>query len=194
MQAEILKFLQSLYEEGQQHDVQEPERRHKRLNLETDTAQFLSILVRSSRRQRILEIGTSNGYSTIWLAWAARSVGGEVISIEREAEKQEQARQNLARAGLSANVELVCGDATEAVARLTGPFDCVFFDADRFSAPEQLRLLLSRLTPEAFLLADNVLSHPQEIAGYLEALNALPDFERMVIPIGKGLSVAYRAG
>ena len=64
------------------------------------------------------------------------------------------------------------------VRELTGPFDLVFFDADRISAPEQLHFLLPKLAPQALLIADNALSHPQEIAGYLEALSELPGFEQ----------------
>jgi predicted O-methyltransferase YrrM len=115
-----------------------------------------------------------------------------VLSIDREPQKQQQADANLRRAGLRDLVELRCGDATSIVTELSGPFDCVFFDADRLSAPAQLALLLPILTPNALLLADNVLSHPQEIAEYLAAINALQDFEHMIIPLGKGLSVAYR--
>jgi len=94
--------------------------------------------------------------------------------------------------GLREVVDLRRGDATGLVASLAGPFDCVFFDADRYSAPAQLHALLPKLTPDVLLLADNALSHPDEIAGYLRALEALPDFERVVVPAGKGLSVAYR--
>src|SRR5437868_1393187 len=163
--ADIRAFLTELYETGQQNDAQEQERNKKMLNLEPETAQFLNILVRSSKRTRLLEIGTSNGYSTIWLAWAARETGGRVISIDREAHKQAQADENLRQAGLREIVDLVCGDATEIVATLPGPFDWVFFDADRYSAPQQLALLVPKLTSDAFVLADNVLSHPDEIAG-----------------------------
>ena len=81
---------------------------------------------------------------------------------------------------------------TEIVANLSGPFDCVFFDADRLSAPTQLKLLIAKLTSDALVLADNVLSHPQEIAEYLATLDTLQLFDTLVIPIGKGLSVAYR--
>jgi predicted O-methyltransferase YrrM len=115
-----------------------------------------------------------------------------VTSVERDAGKQEQAAANLTRAGLVDVVTLIRGDATEAVAALEGPFDCVLFDADRVSAPDQLRALLPKLTPDALVLADNVLSHPREIAGYLAAVDALPGFEHVVVPIGKGLSVAHR--
>src|SRR5437660_11276957 len=81
--ADIRAFLTELYETGQQNDAQEQERGKKVLNLEPETAQFLNILIRSSRRTRLLEIGTSNGYSTIWLAWAASVTGGRVFSFDR---------------------------------------------------------------------------------------------------------------
>jgi predicted O-methyltransferase YrrM len=184
--------LEAIFQQGQVNDAQQIPHQQRLLNLEPETAQFISFLVRSTGRARILEIGTSNGYSTIWLAWSARQTNGRVLSIDREPQKQKQADANLRRAGLRNLVELRCGDATSIVTELSGPFDCVFFDADRLSAPAQLALLLPILTPNALLLADNVLSHPQEIAEYLAAINALQDFEHMIIPLGKGLSVAYR--
>ena len=191
--AEIRTFLNELFKRGQQNDAREQERNKKMLNLEPETAQLLNILIRSSHRTKLLEIGTSNGYSTIWLAWAMWHTGSHVISIDRDADKQIQADENLRRAGLRELVELKYGDATEIVADLPGPFDCVFFDADRYSAPAQLSLLVPKLAPDVFLLADNVLSHPTEIAGYLSALEALLQFDRTIVPIGKGLSIAYRA-
>jgi predicted O-methyltransferase YrrM len=161
-------------------------------NLEPDTAAILSILVRSSGRKSLLEIGTSNGYSTIWLAWAANQTRGRLISIELDRGRQSQADGNLRRAGLREHVDLKLGDATEVIAGLSGPFDLVFFDADRLSAPAQLELLLPKLAADTMLLADNVLSHPEEISGYLEAVGGLDGFDRLVLPVGNGLSVAYR--
>ncbi|TMD57896.1 MAG: methyltransferase [Chloroflexi bacterium] len=192
MDASLRHLLSELEEAGRRNDEQEQDRSRKMLNLEPETAHLLSMLVRSSRRTRLLEIGTSNGYSTIWLAWATRVVGGHIISVDRDEHKQALADANLRRAGLRDVVDLIHGDATQIVARLAGPFDCVFFDADRFSAPSQLALLLPKLTADVFLFADNVLSHPQEIADYLSAVKALPQFDHIVIPVGKGLSIAYR--
>ncbi len=192
MDSLLRALLQELEEEGRRNDAHEQDRRNKMLNLEPETAQLLSILVRSGRRQHLLEIGTSNGYSTIWLAWATQGFGGHVTSIDRDMHKQQLADENLRRAGLRQYVDLLCGDATEIVANLSGPFDCVFFDADRLSAPAQLKLLIAKLTPDALVFADNVLSHPQEIAEYLTVLDMLNLFDSLVIPIGKGLSVAYR--
>jgi predicted O-methyltransferase YrrM len=193
MDSALAHLLDELSAAGLAHDAGEPVHARRRLNLEPETARLVAILVRGGRRTRVLEIGTSNGYSTIWLAWAVREAGGTVTSVERDAGKQAEAAANLRRAGLLNAVRLVPGDATEVVAGLAGPFDCVFFDADRVSAPDQLRLLLPKLAPDALLLADNVLSHPGEIAGYLAALEELDEFERVVVPVGKGLSVAHRA-
>lgn len=139
MEASLRQLLAELEEAGRHHDAQEQDHSRKMLNLEPATAHLLSMLVRSSRRTRLLEI---NGYSTIWLAWATRPVGGHVTSIEREAHKLALADGNLRQAGLREVVDLIHGDATQVVATLAGPFDCVFFDADRKSASSQLALLV----------------------------------------------------
>jgi predicted O-methyltransferase YrrM len=194
MDKTLRQLLEDLLASGREHDAQEAVHAHRLLNLEAETAQLIAIMVRSGRRLRVLEIGTSNGYSAIWLAWALCPLGGHLISIERDAAKQAQADTNLRRAGLRDLVDLVHGDATVAVADLPGFFDCVFFDADRRSAPTQLGLLLPKLAPDVLLLCDNVLSHPAEVSEYLAAVEALPAFQHLVVPIGKGLSVAHRHG
>ena len=89
-------------------------------------------------------------------------------------------------------MDLLLGDATEIVASLEGPFDGVFFDADRISAPRQLDLLLPKLSSPALLMADNALSHPAEIADYLTRIEQLEHASHALLKIGKGLSVAYR--
>jgi predicted O-methyltransferase YrrM len=188
----IIDLLAAMEREGRENDEREADRARKMLNLEPETARLLSILARGASAKRVLEIGTSNGYSTIYLASAVAERGGNVISIERSADKQAMAGENLVRAGLLDYVDLRLGDATAIVRELVGPFDLVFFDADRTSAPEQLLLLVPKLAPKVLVLADNVLSHPAEIAGYLAAVASLEDFEHMVIPVGKGLSLAYR--
>ena len=191
MKPEIRIFLKQLEEHAQAHDAREPEHSRKLLNLEPETAEIVSILARSSRARHILEIGTSNGYSTIWLAASVGPEGGRVISIDRSSEKHRMAKDNLLTASLSQYVDLRLGDATEVIQTLPGPFDFVFFDADRTSAPGQLTLLLPKLAPQALILADNVLSHPEEIAGYLRMVKSLEQLQHVLIPVGKGLSVAF---
>jgi predicted O-methyltransferase YrrM len=191
---QIDKMLDELEQFGKANDRIEQDRNHKMLNLERETARLIELLIVNGRRKRILEIGTSNGFSAIWLASTLQFDGSDtpLITIERDPQKAEQATRNIDKVGLSRFVQVLVGDATQIVASLKGPFDCVFFDADRISAPDQLRILLPKLQSDALLLADNVLSHPEEIAGYIAAIEALPDFASLTIPVGKGLSVAYR--
>jgi predicted O-methyltransferase YrrM len=187
------ELLSGMERFGVENDQRETDRKRKMLNLEPETAALLHILVRATHRQSILEIGTSNGYSTIWLAHAMRAgTNGRVVSIERNPAKLEMARENLERAGLLNSVTLLEGEASETVKTLEGPFDCVFFDADRISAPKQLEILMPKLQPDVLLLADNVLSHPDEVAAYLTAVSNLADFSSVTVPVGKGLHIAYR--
>jgi len=190
---ELAELLSEIERFGKENDRRETDRKRKMLNLEPETAALLHILVRATDRRSILEIGTSNGYSTIWLADALRSrTECKLVSIERSPMKLEMARQNLLRAGLLGSVTLLEGEASATIRTLEGPFDCVFFDADRISAPKQLEILMPKLKPDAILLADNVLSHPGEIANYLSAVAGLVGFSSVTVPIGKGLNIAYR--
>jgi predicted O-methyltransferase YrrM len=187
----IRQLLQRLEAEGLRHDSAETEHSRKMLNLEPATAEVVAILLRIAGTRNVLEIGTSNGYSTIWIAATIGPLGGRVTSIDKDPQKHALARENLAAVDLLRYVDLRLGDATEIAARLTGPFDCLFFDADRISAPKQLELLLPKLSLPGLLLADNVISHPDQIAGYLARLAEMERISHTIIPVGKGLSVAY---
>ena len=190
---ELDQLLRELEMEGQRNDSQETDRKKKFLNLERPTAELIYVLLQASRRKNVLEIGTSNGYSTIWIAASLQACeDARFISIEISPEKLALARRNLASAGFGHRVELREGNATEVVAGLKGPFDCVFFDADRVSAPSQLRLLLPKLSGDVLLLADNALSHPEEIAAYKTMVEQLPGFSCTLTPVGKGLHIAWR--
>ncbi len=192
MNTHLRQILAELEAEGKAHDAQAAVHSRKMLNLEPDTAQLLSILIRSGHKMRLLEIGTSNGYSTLWLADAVQFTGGHVTSVDRSQEKQAMADANLTRAGLRERVTLLSSDAISVVAGLKDAYDFVFLDADRLQYPALLSLLLPHLLPGALLLADNVHSHPEEIADYLEAVNSHPDFDPVVVGVGKGLSIAYK--
>jgi predicted O-methyltransferase YrrM len=188
----LRKLLQELEEHGRKNDARASERARMMLNLEPASAQLLSILVRASGVTRALEIGTSNAYSTIWLAWSLAPDGGRIVSIDHNSDKHALARENLRRADLLDRVELRTGDATEIARQLSGPFDLVFLDADRRKFPEQIQILLPKLADKVLLIADNVLSHPEEIAGYLKLVSKLAGFQHTTVPVGKGLSIAYR--
>jgi predicted O-methyltransferase YrrM len=192
MDQRLRELLREIETQGLENDARATEHARKMLNLEPASAQLLSILVRASGVTRALEIGTSSAYSTIWLAWSLAPAGGRIISIDRNPEKHALARENLRRANLLDRVELRMGDATEIARQLAGPFDLVFLDADRRKFPEHMQVLLPKLAPKVLLIADNVFSHPEEIADYLKLVSSLVDFQHTTVPVGKGLSIAYR--
>ncbi len=191
MHTNIRQLLRRLEAVGLKHDSAETEHSRKLLNLEPATAEVVAILLQIAGTRNVLEIGTSNGYSTIWLAATIGPLGGRVTSIDKDPRKHALARENLAAVDLLRYVDLRLGEATEIAARLTGPFDCLFFDADRISAPKQLELLLPKLSLPGLLLSDNALSHPDQIAGYLGRIAEMERISHTIIPVGKGLSVAY---
>lgn len=97
MDRALLAILDELARFGEENDARETERAKRMLNITPDTGRLLWILVQAARATRILEVGTSNAYSTIWLADAARATGGHVITLERNPDKVKLARANLAR-------------------------------------------------------------------------------------------------
>ena len=191
---QVMRVLDEIERFGLSHDSGQTDRKQKMLNLERPTAELIHILLLSNRRKHVLEIGTSNGFSAIVIGATLQSIDGAVplTTIERDPIKVAGARRNIEHAKLSFVVQVIQGSATEVVNELTGPFDCVFFDADRVSAPEQLQILLPKFEPDILLLTDNVLSHPREVEAYISLVERLPGFVSITVPVGKGLHIAYR--
>src|SRR5580700_10728915 len=152
MDQRLREFLKELEERGLENDARATERSRMMLNLEPASAQLVSIMVRASGVTRALEVGTSNAYSTIWLAWSLAPAGGRMVSIDRNPDKHALARQNLRRADLLDRVELRTGEATEILRLLAGPFDLVFLDADRRKFPEQMQILIPKLASKALVI------------------------------------------
>ncbi len=157
-----------------------------------DTGMLLNLLVRLGGCRRILEVGTSVGYSTVWLAEAARETGGRVTTLDNVGGKHEQARANLAEAGLAGLVDLVAGDALQSAERLPGPWDYVLLDFNRGLYRPCLERLLPKLSPGAVIVADNMLrpevSVPQA-REYQAWVRTLPGVGSVLVPIGNGIEL-----
>jgi predicted O-methyltransferase YrrM len=188
----LLTLLDELARFGDQNDARETERPRRMLNITPDTGRLLWTLVCSARATRLLEVGTSNAYSTIWLADAARATGGRLTTLERNPDKARLARENLGRAKLLDLVTIVEGSAAETLAALPGPFDFVFLDADRPSYRLYLDLALPRLVAGGLLVADNVVSHAEELRDYLARVKSHPDLFSVTVPIGKGEEISFK--
>ena len=192
MDPKLAALLDDLFRFGDDNDARETERPRRMLNITPDTGRLLSILIRSSRATRILEVGTSNAYSTIWLADAARATGGRVVTLEADPGKIALARENLRRAGCDDRVEIVPGRAAETLPKLSGPFDFVFLDADRASYRTYLELVLPKVVAGGLIVADNVTSHPDELAAYLARVKSHPALFSVTVPVGKGEEITYK--
>jgi predicted O-methyltransferase YrrM len=190
----LLALLDELWLAGDANDARETERPRRMLNITPDTGRFLWLLIRAARATRILEVGTSNAYSTIWLADAARATGGRVITLERDPNKVRLAQENLERAGVLPWVEIREGAAADMLAALPGPFDLVFLDADRSSYRTYLELAVPKLVPGGLLVADNVVSHRAELEDFLGRVKAHPQLLSVTVPVGKGEEIAVKLG
>ena len=121
---------------------------------------MLHLFARMAGAQRILEIGTLGGYSTIWLA-RALPAGGRLVTIEVDAHHAEVARENLRQAGVDAVVEIMAGAALDVLPSLTGPFDLVFIDADKQSNAAYVEHALRLSRPGTAIIVDNVVREGQ---------------------------------
>jgi len=196
MNERLSAFVQELYGDGVAHDAAQPDRLLKRRNLEPETAELLSLIVRIAGARRVVEIGTANGFSTLWLADAVHDTGGLVVSVDTAA--NDEARSNLARAdtaqpGLAERVELRQEDGGTYLARLAdGSVDLLFLDAERVEYPRWWPHPARVLRPGGVLAIDNVLSHADEVAPFLMLLSREPAFTGGTFALGKGLHLAWR--
>jgi predicted O-methyltransferase YrrM len=178
----------ALYAAGRAHDAAHEDRLARWRNVEPETAELLGVLVRGLGARRVLEVGTSNGYSTIWLGDAAQAVGGTVLSIDVDAARTEVAAEHLARAGVTDAVALISEDAAVALARFDdASWDFVFLDAERPAYVDYWPDLVRVLAPPGLLAVDNVLSHADEVAAFRALVEADERVMSSVLPIGAGL-------
>ena len=154
------------------------------------TGRFLFALVAPQNACEILEIGGSRGYSTIWLAAAARILGGRVVSLEHDPAKCEAWRRNIEEAGLAEWADLVEGDACETLRALEDVFDVVFLDAEKDDYESLFELARWKLEPGGIAVADNVLSHEETLGAYSRARQADPTLESVTVPLDRGLELS----
>jgi predicted O-methyltransferase YrrM len=185
------RLADALYAAGREHDRVQADRLDRFRNVEPDTAELLGLLIRAAGARSILELGTSNGYSTIWLADAAEATGGRVLSVDIDAARTELARANLDKAGLADRVELRTEDAGETL-RLSddGAWELVFLDAERPAYRGYLPDLLRVLAPGGTLAVDNVRSHASELVEFTAQIEFAPALTQTVVPVGAGLRLA----
>jgi predicted O-methyltransferase YrrM len=157
------------------------------------TGQLLNLLIRESNAKSILELGTSYGYSAVWLAEAARATGGRVVTTELAAGKSRHAREKLASVGLDSYVDFKVGDAVRLLEALPGPFDFVLVDLWKDLYVPCFDRFLGKLSDGAIVVADNMLfpeNSREHAAAYRQHVRASGRFDSVMLPVGSGLELS----
>jgi predicted O-methyltransferase YrrM len=160
-----------------------------------DTGKLMHMTAIAAKAKVIVEIGASYGYSTVWLADAARATGGKVHSLELSQAKVDYGRAQLKRAGLDRFVVHHVADARQTLASLPGPFDFVLLDLWKDLYIPCFELCHPKLADGAFVVADNMLfpqSANEQARAYREVVHAKRDLETVLLPIGSGIELSRK--
>jgi len=161
-------------------------------NVPPKDGQLLHDLIIKNNYKQALEIGTSTGISTIWMAWALSKTGGKLITIEINETRYRQAIKNIEEAGLSEYVDARLGDAHKLVPELEGPFDFVFSDADKGWYKNYFRAISPKLMPGGCFTSHNVSGATGYLGDYYNFLKDLPDYRTTVDNRGAGMAISYK--
>jgi predicted O-methyltransferase YrrM len=194
MDPHVSRVIEQVCAEAQLHDAGEPRRLRRWRVLEPPAGELLWFLVQLVQARQVIEIGTSRGVSTLWLAAATRATSGHVTSIDNDADAQRVAAQHLDRAGLIDQVIFRVGDGGRVLAEMAdGSVDLLFLDAERSEYagwwPHPRRVL----RPGGLLVVDNANSHPEQIAPLREQLASDAELVITTLGVGKGELMAFRS-
>lgn len=167
------------------------------LSVGRSTGTLLNLLAKGLQARSILELGTSYGYSGVWLAEAARETGGRVITTDLIAEKSAYARKKLERVGLARFVDFRVGDVLQILRELSGPFDFVLLDVWKDLYVPCFDLFHSKLSPGAIVVADNMTypeSARENAEAYRRRVRESRRFDSVLLPVGSGIEVSRLIG
>ena len=194
MSTSLQALLEELERFGSSNDHATTDRARRMLNITRDTGEFLAVIARATRAHRILEIGTSNGYSTLWLAMAADATGGHVTTIEASEFKVSLAVRNFERSGLNASILQIHREAGVFLEETpAASFNLLFLDSDRSQYVAWWPHLRRVIHPGGLLVVDNAISHADEMRAFVSLVGADPEFATCTVPVGNGEFLATRA-
>jgi caffeoyl-CoA O-methyltransferase len=160
-----------------------------------EDGRLLRMLAESTGAKNIVEIGTYNGYSTLWFCMALRTTGGKITTHEISARNVALARENFKKAGVEDLVTIVEGDAHETVTKLKEPIDILFIDADKPGYADYLKKLLPLVRPGGLIVAHNTTNTGRQMPDYFAAVTADPNLESIFLgqhSVGIGITLKKR--
>lgn len=151
------------------------------LSVPPEDGRVLRLLTESIGAKNVVEIGTSNGYASIWFCLALRTTGGKLTTFEIDAERASLARENFKEAGVDKLVTIIVGNAHENVTKLKEPIDIVFIDADKDGYLDYLNKLFPLVRPGGLIIAHNTTDVGYRMQDYLEAITKNPELETIFL-------------
>jgi predicted O-methyltransferase YrrM len=183
----LTALLKELASFGAENDARVPDYKGKMLNITAETGAFLALLVRAIKARRVLEIGTSNGYSTLWLAYAVQQTGGQVVTVDRSSFKEDLARRNFERAGFSSSITPHLIDAGRFFEEQSNAsYEFIFLDSDRGEYVGWWPSLRRILVAGGLIVVDNAVSHENELRDFCQLVRATAGYMISLVPVGKG--------
>jgi len=153
---------------------------------------FMHALILATRARHGLEIGTSYGYSGLWIAAALAENKGRLVTLDHDPRKTDAARATFESAGLSDIIETKVGAALDLLPALDGPFDFVLNDADKDNCIRYVDIIAGKLADRGVILTDNTLTHAPQLSGFLDWVRAQSGFYSTSVPIGNGMELTVK--
>jgi len=205
MNKEIVSVLQKLDKISQHEKLEDYEinRDEKMFAITKETGEFFNILLRGMKAKRILEVGTSVGFSTLWFADAILENQGKIVTIEKESSKITRARANFEEAGVSSQIQILQGEALQILKNISGSnkseqlehFDFAFLDADKELNIEYFDLILPMIKVGGILAVDNIL-YPEKfrplMKKFIEHIKTKPNVQTVTLDLGNGEQITIK--
>ena len=192
MEPEVVDVMARLEMRDQQERAQGLPGSERVQAVHPDSGRLLYVIALAKGAKSIVEIGTSHGYSTLWLASAAKADGGAVVTCDINPERIAEARQNFDDAGLADVIEILEGDARQTLRDRGEPVDLLFIDAEKSYYETFFDVVYQRLVKGGMVIADNVISHQDELEDYIAYVENHPNLESAQVPIGRGLEISVK--
>lgn len=163
-------------------------------NIPRKTGVLINMFIKMMNIKSVLEIGTSNGYSGLWIAKALKQTGGRLTTIEFYEKRQSVAMANFEKCGVADIVRPLQGSACDILESLAPEekFDFVFIDANKREYVKYFELVKPHLTEKALIIADNITSHAEKVQTFIDAVDADDEFQYEIVELPGGILIAYR--
>jgi caffeoyl-CoA O-methyltransferase len=174
-------------------ELSRPEISLKMWNVPPQDGRLLQILVRLTQARSVLEVGTSDGVSAIWMALGLKDTGGKLITLEIDPGRAGLARENFRKAGLEDRIRLIEGDALKTLPTLKETFNLVFLDAAKEQYKQYLDLIYAQIAPGGVIVAHNAILHAAAMKDYLDYVQDTPDLDTVILKTGEdGVALSYK--